>query len=128
MKTIENLLEKEAAALQQLSVRQLKKVTQKSVFVFENKGNFRADLPDETEEMSCETTQIEQLSLRQLRRLSPKRSLSLADKVRMTGLSSEAVLRVETQKLKASLEEIMIYCTQLRIPFKAFLPELFVMV
>ena len=42
-----------------------------------------------------------------------------------TGLSKKVIKKIETNKQKATLEEIIAYCKGLQISFKDFLPELF---
>ncbi len=46
-------------------------------------------------------------------------------KAAKTGLSKKVIKKIETNKQKATLEEIMAYCKGLQISFKDFLPELF---
>lgn len=46
-------------------------------------------------------------------------------KAAKTGLSKKVIKKIETNKEKATLEEIMAYCKGLQISFKDFLPELF---
>lgn len=49
----------------------------------------------------------------------------LKEKVAKTGLSKKVIKKIETNKYKATLEEIIAYCKGLKINFKDFLPELF---
>ncbi len=46
-------------------------------------------------------------------------------KAAKTGLSKKVIKKIETNKQKATLEEIIAYCKGLQISFKDFLPELF---
>jgi len=46
-------------------------------------------------------------------------------KAAKTGLSKKVIKKIETNKQKATLEEIIAYCTGLQISYKDFLPELF---
>jgi len=46
-------------------------------------------------------------------------------KAAKTGLSKKVIKKIETNKQKATLEEIIAYCKGLQINFKDFLPELF---
>lgn len=55
--------------------------------------------------------------------ISPKKVLKA--KAAKTGLSKKAIKKIETNKQKATLEEIIAYCKGLQINFKDFLPELF---
>lgn len=49
----------------------------------------------------------------------------LQHKVKLTGLERDIILLIETKKEKATLEQILIYCNTLHIPYKQILPELF---
>ena len=49
---------------------------------------------------------------------------SLAEKMQKTGLTKESITRVETNKQKATLEEIIAYCKGMGKSIKDFLPEL----
>ncbi|MEM1122285.1 MAG: helix-turn-helix transcriptional regulator [Bacteroidota bacterium] len=57
--------------------------------------------------------------------LAENDSPKLKEKVDKTGLSSTTIQQIETNKYKATLEDIMAYCKGLKISFKDFLPELF---
>jgi hypothetical protein len=56
---------------------------------------------------------------------SLKKLLNLSEKMNKTGLNQEQILLIETDKSKASLSEIMLYCKGLSIKYADFLPELF---
>ncbi len=121
-------IEKQATNIQKLPLKQLRKVVKNSVLLLKNNGEIQApaeeiDIPIEKEIIS---TKIQQLSLRELRALRNKSNINLTEKVTVTGLSQEIIQKLETQKEKATLEEIVIYCRSLHIPFKDFLPELFI--
>jgi DNA-binding Xre family transcriptional regulator len=121
-------LEKEATNIQKLPLKQLRKVVKNSVLLFKNNGEIQA--PAEEDDILVEkefvSAKIQKLSLRELRALRNKNSINLTEKVTITGLSQEVIQKLETQKEKATLEEIVTYCRSLHIPFKDFLPELFV--
>ncbi|MCP4353326.1 MAG: hypothetical protein GY795_48365 [Desulfobacterales bacterium] len=47
----------------------------------------------------------------------------LQHKVRLTGLERDIILLIETRKEKATLEQILIYCNTLHIPYNQMLPD-----
>lgn len=50
---------------------------------------------------------------------------TIQDKIIQTGLNENTILLIETNKYKATLEQLMSYCKDLKISYKSFLPELF---
>ena len=48
---------------------------------------------------------------------------SLAEKMKKTGLTKESLLKVEQNKQKATLEEIIAYCRGLNISFDDFIAD-----
>ena len=46
-------------------------------------------------------------------------------KITQTGLNENTILLIETNKYRATLEQLISYCKGLRISYKEFLPELF---
>ena len=58
-------------------------------------------------------------------RLLEERELTIQEKVKLTGLSKEEIIKIETNKQKATLEQIIEYCKGLKIKYEEFLPELF---
>jgi len=52
-------------------------------------------------------------------------ALTLEQKAKLTGLPPATISKIETNKWSATLEELITYCRNLRIPVRAFIPELF---
>jgi hypothetical protein len=67
-----NNISQESDAIQRFSVKQLRLLAKNAVPVFQNQGDFRANLPDEDENRSDETARLQKLPLRELRKLSAK--------------------------------------------------------
>ena len=57
--------------------------------------------------------------------LLEERELTIQEKVKLTGLSKEEIIKIETNKQKATLEQIIEYCKGLKIKYEEFLPDLF---
>jgi hypothetical protein len=117
-------LEKEAAKIQKMSLKQWRETIDKPVVLFQNNGEIIA-AHEPTDEKEGEAASLQKLSLKALRHLHQQALPNLAEKMMLTGLSKEVIEKLETQKQKATLEEIIIYCSRLHIPFRDFLPELF---
>lgn len=132
MKKMKNdiLREVEAEKIQKMPLKQWRNIANNGVLLLENKGEIQADKEDFEIDKEDAAAKIQQLSLKKLRSLKPKERIlvtpTLEDKVAITGLSQEIIQKLETQKEKATLEEIMTYCSRLKIPFREFLPELFI--
>ena len=120
----EILLEKEAAKIQEMPLKQWRKSIDKPDVLFQNRGEIVV-IDELTDEKEQEAASLQKLSLKAFRHLHKQALPNLTEKMVLTGLSKEAIEKLETQKEKATLEEIMIYCSRLHIPFKDFLPELF---
>ena len=72
--------------------------------------------------------EIQNLSLDKLKTLANinKENLSIQHKITKTGLDANTILLIETNKNRATLEELITYCKGLNISYQTFLPELFV--
>lgn len=55
----------------------------------------------------------------------PEQDLTIQYKISHTGLDENTILLIETNKYRATLEQIISYCRGLKINYKEFLPELF---
>lgn len=132
MKKMKNdiFLELEAEKIQKMPLKQWRTIAMNGVHLLENKGEIKADKEEIETDKEDISEKIQKLSLKKLRSLQGKERIlvtpTLEDKVIITGLSQEIINKLETQKEKATLEEIMTYCSRLKIPFREFLPELFV--
>ena len=122
----EQELDKQADILQSMSLKELKSVFSngKAVSVVveyteEEKLAFKEDA-----ELTKEEIFLQNMSVKELKELF-KSPTPIAEKTAKTGLSEKAILRVEKNRKKATLEEIIAYCQGLKISFQDFLPELF---
>jgi len=50
---------------------------------------------------------------------------TIKHKSKITGLDERIIILIETKKEKATLEQLMIYCKKLHLPFKNIIPEFF---
>ena len=122
----EQELDKQAEILQNMSLKELK-----SVFSGD-KTYVTASEPTEAEKLAYkdemefteEELMLQNMSLKEVKALF-KNSKAIAEKTAKTGLSEKAIKRVEENRKKATLEEIIAYCQGLKISFQDFIPELF---
>jgi hypothetical protein len=122
--------EKKSEAIRNMSLKELRAMSKKSVVLFKNKGDIVPCADEsETPEQTTLAEKIQNISLNELRSLKKTHRLVVTptqeEKIKITGLSAETIEILETRKEKATLEEIMIYCNRLHISFQQFLPELF---
>ncbi len=116
--------------IQSLSINQLKefeksgnKLTNKTVVdKEENNENFdiEIDIYIQTLQLS-EIREIEKNS--QLLKNIDKQAIKHKSKI--TGLDEKIIILIETRKEKATLEQLLIYCNKLHIPFQKIAPEFF---
>lgn len=124
--------EKQAEAIQQMPLKQWKNIAENRVFLLENKGEFALkEIAEVDEQKEEDAFLLQKMSLQNLKKLKTTERIlvtpTLVEKANLTGLSEETIEKLETEKGKATLEEIMIYCKCLHIPFREFLPELFIL-
>ncbi|MEM6317622.1 MAG: helix-turn-helix transcriptional regulator [Bacteroidota bacterium] len=118
-----------------MSVAELKEMVKKVEFVPVNIDP--SELPEEEPEPEWVDT-IQSMSVAELKEvfkngnsitvgelLAEDDSPILKEKVHKTGLSQVVIQQIETNKYKATLEEIIAYCKGLKISYQDFLPELF---
>ena len=72
--------------------------------------------------------EIQNMSFNDLKQISEpkKETYSIQYKITHTGLDANTILLIETNKYRATLQELMLYCKGLNISYKKFLPELFI--
>jgi hypothetical protein len=75
---------------------------------------------------------IQSLQLKELKEIENNSDLlkklnqtSIKNKSKITGLDEKIIIIIETKKEKATLEQLMIYCNILHIPFQKIVPEFF---
>ncbi len=134
MKTDE-ILDLASHAIQAMPLTQWKAVAQEGVLLVDNNGAnntiYNRAITDEIDvNMESVSLRLQEMPLNELRNLQVEKTqipkASLSEKSAITGLSQDTIAIIETRKEKATLEDILRYCTKLNISFKEFLPELFV--
>jgi len=125
-------IEEQDDYIQSLDIAQLHEVERNSEFLFQNDMSLQADKNSEDLKYDNTDAYIQDLQLKELRELETHSHLlekineaDLQHKVKLTGLERHVILLIETKKEKATLEQILIYCNTLHIPYKQILPELF---
>lgn len=115
-----------------LSLKELKKINKESKFLFQNEGVISPEPEIESVDLSSIDGLIQKMQLDELKKLTETQDTfsqldeyAITEKARVTGLDRNIILLIETKKEKATLEQIMIYCRKLRIPFQQFIPEFF---
>jgi hypothetical protein len=125
-------IEEQDEFIQSLPLKELKKLNEGNQFLFINKGEIEANNDDDIQYLNSMDETIQNMQLNELKEIYYKKQLtSLADeeliteKAKLTGLDKKIILLIETKKEKATLEQIIIYCKKLNIPFQKFVPEFF---
>lgn len=107
--------------IQSLNVSDIKSgIVGQSIMV----GKAGAENEDEYLETDFE---IQSMSLNEIKQISKsqKQTYSIQYKITHTGLDANTILLIETNKYRATLHELILYCKGLNISYKSFLPELF---
>ena len=124
-----NSVEEQDDLIQSLSLKELRAMSKKSVPIsFEI-----TDTQEEFDEIHrTMDAYIQNLQLKELKQLVHNSFMLqsiqvevLEHKAKLTGLDKYVILLIEKQKESATLSQIMTYCRKLNIPFKTFLPELY---
>jgi len=118
--------------IQSLDVARLREVERNSEFLLQNEMSLQTDRNSEDLKYDNTDMYIQNLQLRELKELEANSHLlekineaDLRHKARLTGLERDIILLIETRKEKATLEQILIYCNTLHIPYNRILPEIF---
>jgi hypothetical protein len=116
-----------------LPLKDLKGINKKNKFLFQNKGEIVPEPEFENPDLVAFDEYIQKLQLTELKKLFESKSsiiqldeVTIAEKVKITGLDRNVILIIETKKEKATLEQIMTYCKQLHIPYQQLIPEFFI--
>ena len=117
---------------QSLSVKELKKIRKGNKYLFHNDEEISSEPEIESIDLSAIDVLIQQMQLNELKKLTDDQKTfsrlddsAINEKAKVTGLDRNTILLIETKKEKATLEQIMIYCQKLRIPFQQFTSEFF---
>ncbi|MEN9610051.1 MAG: hypothetical protein RLZZ628_865 [Bacteroidota bacterium] len=124
------MAEQEDDLIQPLAVKELRAISQKSIPISFEIADTQEDLDEISLTMDA---YIQNLQLKALKQLVSNSFIlqnihaeALEHKAKLTGLDKYIILLIEKQKESATLSQIMTYCKKLNIPFKTFLPELYV--
>ncbi len=116
--------------IQSLNICQLKEMEEKSNFLFLTNPTSNFDVDEDF--FADFDNYIQQLQLSELREIEKNALLlkeinqnTIKHKAKLTGLDEKIVLLIETRKEKATLEQLMVYCNKLHIPYQKFFPEFF---
>jgi len=110
------------ALLQELPLSQLKVYVDRTSFsTIENK------VEEPVVAYLSKDAALQNMAIQKLKTIAGKAlyEIPLVEKVAKTGLSESSIQKIETNKNKATLEEIIAYCQGLEIRIRDFLPELF---
>jgi hypothetical protein len=125
-----NSIDEQDDLIQSLSLKELRAMSQKSIPISFEIMDTQEDLDEISLTMDA---YIQNLQLKELKQLVSNsfvlqniHSEVLEHKAQLTGLDKYVILLIEKQKESATLSQIMTYCRKLNIPFKTFLPELYV--
>ncbi len=125
-------IEEQDDHIQSSDIARLREVERNSRFLFQNDMSLQADKNSEDLKYDNTDVYIRNLQLKELKELETNSHLlekineaDLRHKVKLTGLERDIILLIETKKEKATLEQILIYCNRLHIPYNQMLPELF---
>lgn len=126
-------LENQDNFIQSLSIDKLREIESQSKCLFQNDKLLQENSYCEDLRYSNIDEYIQNMQLAELRTLEKNSQLlkqineiDLQHKVNLTGLRKEIIILIETKKEKATLEQIIMYCNRLHIPYERLLPELFV--
>lgn len=126
------IIEEQDDYIQSLDIARLREVEKNSRFLFQNDMSLQADKNSEDLKYDNTDVYIRNLQLKELKELETNSHLlekineaDLRHKAKLTGLERDIILLIETKKEKATLEQILIYCNRLHIPYNQMLPELF---
>ncbi len=117
--------------IQSLNITQLRELENKSKFVFSTELSSIID-NDEQAYLSVDEY-IQSLQLSELREIENNSKLlksinhtTIKHKSKITGLDERIIILIENKKEKATIEQLLIYCNKLNIPFQKIVPEFFI--
>lgn len=116
--------------IQSLDTNQLKQIEKDSIFLFSNQ-QLDDNLVDEQDYLEIDNY-IQSLQISELREIEKNSEIlnkifksTIKHKSKITGLDERIILLIETKKEKATIEQLMIYCNKLHIPYQKIVPEFF---
>ena len=109
-------------------MRELEKT---SKFLFSNELSSKID-NDEQSYLEVDEY-IQSLQLSELQEIENNSKLlkrinqtTIKHKSKITGLDERIIILIETKKEKATIEQLLIYCNKLNIPYQKIVPEFFI--
>ena len=116
--------------IQSLDIDQLRELEKNSKFTIADEMS-RSNEVGEPNVMEVDGY-IQTLHLSELREIENNCQLlkgidetTVEQKSKITGLDENVIILIETKKGKATLEQLMIYCSKLHIPYQKIVPEFF---
>ncbi len=116
--------------IQSLNINELQQIEKDSLLLFSNNIIENNDI--DQQDYSEIDNYIQSLQISELREIENNCELmnkinksAIKHKAKITGLDELVILIIETKKEKATLEQLMIYCNKLHIPYQKIIPEFF---
>jgi len=117
--------------IQSLDISQLREIENSSKFIFSTELSLNID-NDEQRYLEIDDY-IQSLQLSELREIESNSKLlksinqtTVKHKSKITGLDEKIIILIENKKEKATLEQLLIYCNKLHIPYQKMIPEFFI--
>jgi len=114
---------------QSLSLSELKNIVRESKTTISNSS--LKEISNEDDYLDIDSY-IQSMQLSELKEIAKNSDLlqkinksSVKHKSKITGLDEQIIILIETKKEKATLEQLLIYCEKLHIPFRNIVPEVF---
>ncbi|MBI4649422.1 MAG: hypothetical protein HY738_23195 [Bacteroidia bacterium] len=108
-------------------------MNKKNKFLFQNNGEIIPETEIENQNLIDIDEQIQSLQLNELKKIFETNKaaykideISIIEKAKITGLDKKIIILIETKKEKATLEQLMVYCSKLHIPYQKIVPEFFI--
>jgi hypothetical protein len=115
--------------IQSLDINQLRQLEKNSTFLFSNEP---LNVPADDQFYLEIDDYIQSLQLSELKEIENNSQLlknisqsTIKHKSKITGLDERIIILIETKREKATLEQLMIYCNKLHVPYQKIIPEFF---
>ncbi len=123
-----NTIDEQDDFILSMDISQLREMEKNSLFVLKTEKS----LVVETNEYAEIDEYIQNLQLSELKEIERNGLIldkineqSILHKSKLTGLDKNTIILIETRKEKATLEQLITYCSKLHIPFQKLAPELY---
>lgn len=115
--------------IQSLDINQLRQLEKSSTFLFSNEPS---DFPEVEQSYLEIDDYIQSLQLSELKEIESNSQMinkisqsTIKHKSKITGLDERIIILIETKHEKATLEQLLIYCNKLHVPYQKIMPEFF---